>query len=67
MEIDLIDVFGGGLLSGNPLAVVRGAERLDAVQMLALTRWIGFFGNHVRVTADRSRRGLSGAQLSPFA
>ena len=42
MEIDLIDVFGGGPLSGNPLAVVRGAEGLDPVQMLALTRWIGF-------------------------
>jgi len=42
MILDLIDVFGSAPLKGNPLAVVRGAEALDAAQMLALTQWLGF-------------------------
>jgi PhzF family phenazine biosynthesis protein len=42
MLLDLVDVFGSGPLSGNPLAVVRGGERLDAAAMLRLTRWLGF-------------------------
>lgn len=42
MDIDLVDVFANGALSGNPLAVVRGGEGLDAAAMLALTRWLGF-------------------------
>lgn len=42
MELDLVDVFAGGALSGNPLAVVRGGEMLETAQMLALTRWLGF-------------------------
>jgi PhzF family phenazine biosynthesis protein len=42
MKLDLIDVFGSGPLSGNPLAVVHGAEHLDADAMLGLTRWLGF-------------------------
>ena len=42
MQLDLVDVFGSKPLSGNPLAVVRGGEALEAPQMLALTRWLGF-------------------------
>lgn len=48
MKLDLVDVFGVAALAGNPLGVVRGgagqggAEGLDAGQMLALTRWLGF-------------------------
>ena len=42
MLLDLVDVFCGGLLGGNPLAVVRGGEALTTEQMLALTRWLGF-------------------------
>lgn len=42
MLLDLVDVFGSGPLSGNPLAVVRGGEELDAEAMLRLTRWLGF-------------------------
>jgi PhzF family phenazine biosynthesis protein len=42
MELDLIDVFAAGALSGNPLAVVRGGDALDTAQMQALTRWLGF-------------------------
>lgn len=40
--LDLIDVFGSRLLSGNPLAVVRGGEWLSDEAMLGLTRWLGF-------------------------
>ena len=42
MKLDLVDVFGSGPLSGNPLAVVHGAEGLTAEQMLKLTQWLGF-------------------------
>lgn len=42
MLLDLVDVFGSGPLSGNPLAVVRGGEGLDDAAMLRLTRWLGF-------------------------
>ncbi|MEO7247481.1 MAG: PhzF family phenazine biosynthesis protein [Novosphingobium sp.] len=42
MKLDLLDVFCKGPLTGNPLAVVHGGEGLDASQMLALTRWLGF-------------------------
>lgn len=42
VKLDLIDVFGARPLEGNPLAVVRGGDELDAGQMLALTRWLGF-------------------------
>ncbi|MDF2638161.1 MAG: phenazine biosynthesis protein PhzF [Novosphingobium lindaniclasticum] len=42
MQLDLVDVFATGPLSGNPLAVVRGGEDLDAGTMLRITRWLGF-------------------------
>lgn len=42
MKLDLIDVFGNGPLSGNPLAVVHGADAMDAAAMLRLTQWLGF-------------------------
>jgi PhzF family phenazine biosynthesis protein len=42
MQLDLVDVFANGPLSGNPLAVVRGGDALSAAQMLSLTRWLGF-------------------------
>lgn len=41
MLLDLVDVFGSGPLSGNPLAVVRGTPLEDAA-MLRLTQWLGF-------------------------
>ncbi|MGV2068524.1 PhzF family phenazine biosynthesis protein [Agrobacterium sp. 22-226-1] len=37
--IHMIDVFGSGPLSGNPLAVVIGADALSADEMQRLTRW----------------------------
>lgn len=42
MQLDLIDVFGSGPLSGNPLAVVHGGEGLSDAAMLRLTQWLGF-------------------------
>lgn len=42
MQIDLVDVFASGPLSGNPLGVVHGGHDLDSAQMLAITRWLGF-------------------------
>lgn len=42
MKLDLVDVFGSGPLSGNPLGVVHGADGLSAEQMLHLTQWLGF-------------------------
>lgn len=42
MQLDLVDVFVSGALSGNPLAVVRGGEGLSDVQMGAFAAWIGF-------------------------
>jgi PhzF family phenazine biosynthesis protein len=35
----LVDVFGDGPLSGNPLAVVRDADGMSTEAMQALTRW----------------------------
>jgi PhzF family phenazine biosynthesis protein len=42
LQLDLIDVFATGPLTGNPLAVVRGAETMSDGEMLALTRWLGY-------------------------
>lgn len=42
MKLDLVDVFGSGPLSGNPLGVVHGGSGLTGEQMLALTQWLGF-------------------------
>lgn len=36
----MIDVFGSGAFSGNPLAVVHDAEGLTTDEMLAITRWM---------------------------
>lgn len=38
----LVDVFGSGPFSGNPLAVVAAAEGLETEDMLAITRWLNF-------------------------
>lgn len=36
-----VDVFGSGVLSGNPLAVVHGADALSTVTMQTFARWTG--------------------------
>ncbi|QNN58693.1 PhzF family phenazine biosynthesis protein [Diaphorobacter ruginosibacter] len=40
LAIHMVDVFGAGALSGNPLAVVIGADALDTQDMQRLTRWL---------------------------
>ena len=65
MKLDLVDVFGADGNTGNPLAVVHDAEAMSADAMLALTRWLGFFGNHLPDPRDRSGGGLSGPHLLP--
>lgn len=42
MRLDLVDVFVNGALSGNPLAVVHGADGLSDAAMQSFARWIGF-------------------------
>ncbi|WP_172341339.1 PhzF family phenazine biosynthesis protein [Novosphingobium sp. SG751A] len=42
MRLDLVDVFVNGALSGNPLAVVHGADGMSDTAMQSLARWIGF-------------------------
>ncbi len=42
MKLDLVDVFGSGPLTGNPLGVVHGGEGLSEDQMLRLTQWLGY-------------------------
>lgn len=37
--VQMVDVFGTGPLSGNPLAVVTGADALRAEDMQRVTRW----------------------------
>ena len=39
-DFQLIDVFGSGPFSGNPLGVVHDAEGLDTDTMFAITRWL---------------------------
>ena len=39
LTLHMIDVFGSGPLSGNPLAVVTGAHSLPTAEMQRLTQW----------------------------
>jgi len=39
-RFQMVDVFGSGPFSGNPLAVVFDAEDLTTDQMQEITRWI---------------------------
>jgi PhzF family phenazine biosynthesis protein len=41
-RLQLVDVFATGALTGNPLAVVSGAEGLSKARMQAFARWINF-------------------------
>lgn len=38
-SVHIVDVFGSGAFSGNPVAVVSGAHGLDADEMQRITRW----------------------------
>lgn len=39
LAIHMVDVFGSGPFSGNPLAVITGADNLTTDEMQLLTRW----------------------------
>ena len=39
-KFDMIDVFGSGPVSGNPLAVIHDAEGFSTEEMQAITRWM---------------------------
>jgi PhzF family phenazine biosynthesis protein len=39
-DFQLVDVFGQGRFSGNPLAVISGGDELDSDAMMAITRWL---------------------------
>lgn len=39
IAVHMVDVFASGPLSGNPLAVITGAESLATAEMQQLTRW----------------------------
>ncbi len=39
LTVHMVDVFGAGPFSGNPLAVVIGADALETDEMQRLTRW----------------------------
>lgn len=39
-EFRLVDVFGSGPWSGNPLAVITGADDLSTEEMQRITRWL---------------------------
>ena len=41
-SFQIVDVFGTGAFSGNPLAVVTTPEELDHDTMLRVTRWLNF-------------------------
>lgn len=72
LSIDLVDVFGAEPLSGNPLAVVAGAEALDEGEMQSLTRWLNlsetaFLLPPTRPEADYRVRIFTLAHELPFA
>jgi len=72
LSIDLIDVFGVEPLSGNPLAVVAGAEALDSEEMQRLARWLNlsettFLLPPTRPEADYRVRIFTLARELPFA
>ena len=68
----LVDVFGSGPISGNPLAVVVDSEGLSAEQMQGLTRWLGysettFLAPPRKEGADYSVRIFTLSHELPFA
>lgn len=52
MRMDLVDVFVNGALSGNPLAVVHGADGMTDAAMQSMARWIGFSETTFLLTPD---------------
>lgn len=72
LTIHMVDVFGTGPLSGNPLAVVIGADALATDEMQRLTRWFNlsettFLLPPVHPEADYSVRIFTLDREMPFA
>lgn len=72
LQVHTVDVFGSGPLSGNPVAVVTGAEDLDTETMQRLTRWFNlsetvFLLPASHPEADYAARIFSLAKELPFA
>jgi PhzF family phenazine biosynthesis protein len=68
----LIDVFGSGGFTGNPLAVIADAEGLSTEEMQAITRWLNlsetaFLLPPTDAGADYRVRIFTHAQELPFA
>ena len=67
-----VDVFATGALTGNPLAVVHGADTLDDAQMAAFARWTNlsettFLLKPESPAADYRVRIFTPVQELPFA
>lgn len=72
LTLHMIDVFGSGPLSGNPLAVVTGAHSLSTAEMQRLTRWFNlsettFLLPPTDPAADYSVRIFTPDREMPFA
>ncbi len=58
-----VDVFGSAPFSGNPLAVVAGAEGLSTEQMQSFARWANLSESVFLLPPKNSTRRLPGADL----
>ena len=71
-RFELVDVFGDGPLTGNPLAVVFDGDDLDSEQMQQIARWINlsettFLCSPTRTGADYRVRIFTPVRELPFA
>lgn len=72
LSVHMVDVFGSSAISGNPLAVIVGAEALAAEEMQRLTRWFNlsetaFLLSPTDPVADYRIRIFSLDREMPFA
>jgi PhzF family phenazine biosynthesis protein len=70
--LHMVDVFGDGPFSGNPVAVVSGGDELDTEQMQRITRWFNlsettFLLPPTRAGADYRVRIFTLDRELPFA
>lgn len=72
LSVHMVDVFGSDAISGNPLAVIVGAEDLATEEMLRVTRWFNlsettFLLPPTHPTADYRVRIFTLDREMPFA
>lgn len=72
IAVHMVDVFASGPLSGNPLAVITGAESLATAEMQQLTRWFNlsetaFLLHPTHADADYRVRIFTLDREMPFA